>query len=581
MGPLEHVKLNLVQTTEDAHSFMLWLGERREVLGVDTETSGFSPEREVVRLAQFGDHEMGWAMPWDLWKGTILEAITKYDREMVLHNSKFDTRFITRHGNIDWPWHLTNDTMTMAHLVDPLRPKGLKPLAALHIDRGAALSQRMLDEQMKEHKWTWATVPIDLPLYWMYAALDPVLTAHMYTKFKPEIDARYKYPYEIEMGTTRIVAGMEARGARVDIDYSTRKRHDLLTYTRQARDYLRERYGIANATSNQQVTKALHAEGVTWSKTTDSGAPSLDKEVLQSLDHDIAVTLLNIRKAEKMVGPYFDNFISMADENERVHPNIWTMGTRTARMSITDPALQTLPRKDPTVRTAFIPSEGNVLITSDYDQIEARLTAHFSKDQGLVEAFAAEEDFFCAIGGRIYGEKIVKSDPRRQLVKNTIYGKIYVAGIPTMARTAGVPEEQMAAVVATFDSMFPGVRKFQQEVDRKARQRKASEGNAYVHTPTGRRMVSDDHKEYTLVNYLIQCHAAEILKRKMNELDNIGMGQYMILPVHDELVFDLPAEDSVDALKVIEETMADHETYAVPITSSGDILTSDWGEKYR
>jgi DNA polymerase-1 len=291
--------------------------------------------------------------------------------------------------------------------------------------------------------------------------------------------------------------------------------------------------------------------------------------------------VLNIRKAEKTVGPYFRNFMELADANDRVHPNIWTMGTRTARMSITDPALQTLPRKDPTVRTAFIPSEGNVLITCDYDQIEARLTAHFSQDPGLIAAFGGEDDFFCTIASTIFNEPISKKDQRRQLTKNTVYGKIYGAGPAKMAQTAKVPLEQMEYGVHSFDARFPGVVQMQRQIGDIAQKRLHEEGSAYIHTPTGRRMVADDEKGYTLVNYLIQCHAAEILKRKMLELDAAGADDWMILPVHDELVFDVPADEQHDALRLIQATMADLTSYAVPITASGDILTTDWGEKYR
>lgn len=584
-GPLSHVSLRYVDNLDTAMEFMRWLGERRRVLGVDTEGGGFSPERNRLRMIQFGDLDTGWAIPWERWNGVGLEALKKYDKPLVLHNSKFDARFISRHGDMKWPWHLTNDTMAMAHILNPLRSKGLKPLSAMLVDPQAATAQRALDDAMHNHKWTWDSIPVDFQLYWVYAAMDPVLTCHIYEKFYEEIQASYSQVYDMEMGVTRIVAGMETRGARVDLPYCETKQTELLEWAAQARTWLGHEYGLHNFT-DMKLLKFFTDNNITmlYRRTKSGMRQALDKEVLLSIDHPVAKYVLAIRKAEKNVGPYFKNFLAMADSNDRVHPNVWTMGTRTARMSITDPALQTLPRKDPTVRTAFIPSEGGRLYTIDADQIEARLAAHFSEDPGLIEAFATAAstgaDFFCNIASQIFGEPISKKDERRQLTKNTVYGKLYGAGAPKMAATAGVPLSVMEPVVQGFDHTFPGILRMQRRINATARQRFMSEGEAYINTPTGRRMIADDNKEYTLTNYLIQCHAAEILKRKMIEIDAVLPGQ-MILPVHDELVFDFPGDEAEEMARIASDTMNRSDGYRVPITWSGDLLTADWGEKYR
>ena len=580
-GALDHVTLTLVDSFAKAEAFMRWLGERRDVLGVDTETSGLEIESNTIRLIQFGDLDQGWAIPWGRWSGVALEALDKYRGGLVLHNSKFDVRHITHQSDYVWPWDRTDDTMSMAHLIDPLRLKGLKPLAGSLIDPRAQGAQRLLDEGMKDNKWDWASVPIEYPYYWMYAALDPVLTCHLYKRFKPEVSARYAYPYELEMGTTRVIADMERRGARIDPAYCDVTSRMLMDYAHTARDWAMHEYGLVNAGSNMKIIEILESQGIVFTKATKGGGVSLDKEVLESIDHPLADVIVKIRFAEKMANTYLGNFMSGRDANDRLHCNIWTMGTRTARMSVTNPALQTLPRKDPLIRSAFVPSEGNVLITCDYDQIEARLMAHFSKDPGMIAAFGGEDDFFCAIASTIFNTPIDKKDPRRQLTKNTIYGKLYGAGPKTMAATAKVPLEQMEFVVNSFDARFPGVVQMQRQINDIAKSRRNSEGVAYISTPTGRRMVADDDKDYTLTNYLIQCHAAEILKRKIIELDAVGLGEYMILPVHDEIVFDIPADMQEEGLRTIQETMADLTTYAVPITASGDILQTSWGDKYR
>jgi DNA polymerase I-like protein with 3'-5' exonuclease and polymerase domains len=596
-GPLDHVNLHLVQTVQEAGEFMTWLGQSREVLGVDTETGGFSFHQDRLRMVQFGDLNDGWAIPWDRWGGVACEALNKYKGNLTLHNAPFDSRFIQHHAKAEhpettgkglvidrWPWERTNDTMTMAHIVNPLRPKGLKPLGAMHVDPKAAQAQQMLDSAMVDNKWTWNTVPIDFPLYWIYGAMDPVLTCHIHKKFSPSMQSTYRNAYELEMGALRVVTNMMIKGARIDPEYCQRKMGELNDWVQIARLWLASAYGIKNATSNMQVIKALQDNGVELpNKRTKGGAQSLDKEVLEEIDHPIAKTVLGVRKCEKTVGPYFRNFLSMRDHEDLLHCTIWANGTRTSRMSITDPALQTLPRKDPLVRGGVIPRDGNSLITIDADQIEARLCAHFAQDEGMREAFSHKDiDFFVALACQIFQEDTMsKEDPRRQLTKNTTYGKIYGAGIDKMSQTAGVPYEQMASVVYAFDARFPGVKQLQNLINGTARQRYLEEGEAYIKTPYGRKLLADDDKEYTLTNYLIQGHAAEILKRNLIELDNAGLGEYLILPVHDEVVMDVPSEMASDALAIAEGIMNDYTNYFVPITWSGDILSRSWGEKYE
>ena len=584
MGVLDDVNLYLVNDTDGMSSFMRWLGERRDVLGVDTETTGFSHHRDKIRLIQFGDINTGWAIPWERWSGVAIEALNKYEAPIVLHNSQFDMRFITTHAGKDltrWKWDWCDDTMTMAHLLDPKRPKGLKPLAAMHIDTKAVAAQGQLDAGMADNKWSYGTVPIDYPPYWIYAAMDPVLTCRLHQKFKPAIDSSYREVYNLEMGVLRVLANMMLKGARVNPDYVTEMITKLSGWTAKALDWTTSEYGVTSSMANQKIVAAFDRLGVKIPhKLTNSGNQAMDKEVLELIEHPLAETILQIRKFEKQIGPYFKHFLNDADENGRVHPTIWGLGTRTGRMSITDPALQTLPKRDPTVRKAIIPSEDHHLVSIDADQIEARLAAHFSGDMGMRDAFLADGDFFVELTKQIYDDQtVVKSDPRRALTKGVVYGKLYGAGVPTMAVTARVSEDQMGAIVSKFDTTFPGVRRLQLAIEGTARQRIRDEGEAYVITPMGRKLYSDKYKEYTLMNYLIQSHAAEVFKKNLLLLDAAGFGDYLILPVHDEVVMDVPADSSADILREAELVMNDDTTYSVPITWSGEIMKTSWGAK--
>ena len=201
MSVLDHVQLHFVRTLDDALELKRWLGERRRFLGVDTETGGFDHVRDELRLVQFGDLNHGWAVPYGDWAGFVKEVLETYDEAMVLHNSQFDARFIHTATKQRWKWENTHDTMTMAHLLDPLRPKGLKPLAAAHVDAKAVSAQQTLHDAMAANRWSWATVPVDFPYYWIYGAMDPVLTCYMAEKFYPQIESRYGQVYDLEMNT--------------------------------------------------------------------------------------------------------------------------------------------------------------------------------------------------------------------------------------------------------------------------------------------------------------------------------------------------------------------------------------------
>lgn len=582
-GPLDHVNLTYVSNIDDVSAFIDWIKQPRDILGVDTETGGFNPFKNKLRLVQLGDADAGWAIPWHLWSGLALNVLRDYRRPIVLHNSQFDVRFLTVHGGKDfgkWDWTQTHDTMTMAHLIDSNAAKGLKPLAGKLIDPKAVTAQRSLSEGMSTNKWTWDTVPLDFPPYWIYAALDPVLTCHLHRKMAPIVEANYRKPYELEVGTLEVVTNMMLKGVKIDLEYCEEKKGQLDQFSKDARAFLFEQYGIENATSMLQIQRALEAEGITlMDKKTKGGSQAMDKEVLVAADHEISNTVLEIKRADKLSTTYFSNLIAAVDDNNRVHPTIWAQGTKTSRMTITEPALQTLPKKSP-VRGAFIPAEGNALISIDADQIEARLTAHFAMDEGMAAAFT-EGDFFVNIARGVFNDaSIEKDDPRRQLTKGVVYGKLYGAGVAKMAETAHVPVEQMAVVVDAFERAFPGVLEVQNATARVAKQRGRTEGRAYIKTHLGRPITVEDDKEYTAMNYLIQGTAAEVFKSTLLRLVDAGYGDYLMIPVHDEIVMEAPAADAEEIMHDAVEVMNDFETFALPITWSGDVMTKSWNDKY-
>ena len=589
---LEDVNLELVDSVEKAQEFMTWLGQRRSVLGFDTETSGLDPDKDVLRLVQFGDLHTGWAIPWDRWGGVAVEALTVYEGEMVGHNSKFDVRFLEK--NIGKKLNRANihDTRLMCHILDPAMSTALKPNAARLVDPTAAYASRALDEAMSAQKWTWGTVPVDFQLYWCYGAMDTVLTAHMFEKLYKDIRKSYSDVYDLEQAVMWVLADMEERGSRIDLEYTRTKSKELTAFAVGVSEWCNSQYGISPG-SNREVTEKLLQLGVNLTARTASGAYALDEDVMMSIiggpieevdrttfteGQTLAYQVYARRKSEKIRSTYLDVFLESVDADGFVHPRINQLGARTGRMSMERPALQTLPRGR-IVRDCFIPREGHSLVSADFDGVEMRCLAHFAQDKGLIDAINSG-DIHLATAQRVYNDSTIeKNDPRRQIAKSVGFAKIYGAGPDKIALTAGISLENAREFLNNYDAMFPGVKEFQNHVSRTVEQRKHSEGVAYVNTPLGRLQKSDNDCDYALVNALIQGMAADVFKEALVRLDESDAGQYLLLPVHDEIIADVPNEDMTEIKDIIVKAMSD-ERWAVPLTVGIDGPLARWGAKY-
>lgn len=592
-------RLHLVNDIETAWNLKSWLSQRRpddkNVLGLDTETSGISPYVPGARLRtiQIGDHETGWTIPWEQWGGVALECLNSWEGNIALHNASFDAKWLKVHADYDLPWERTYDTMLMAQLVAPREQDfQLKGLSARHVDPRANAEQKQLKQIFKMHNWDFDTIPIEVPTYWIYSALDPVLTAHLYSKFP----AHKIFPesFDLEMAALRITTNMEHVGMRIDVEYAQKKYEQTMKEVEQAKQWVSDNWGFSLGSNPQLVDFIKKTFGDdSFTEYTASGAPSVAEKQLRkfttSEDRNLAQVakfVLDIRGKEKVGNAYFKNFVEMNVDGV-LHANIKTMGARTGRMSVTNPALQTIPSGGADVRNAFIPSNpGELIVSSDYSQMELRLLAHFSSDKMLQEAFieadATGGDFFTNLGTQIYGDGFSKSDPRRKLVKSTMYGLIYGAGPQKMAETAGIPVSEMTPVSDAVHKAFPGIKTFMKDVEQTGNQREKEEGAAYIVTGSGRKIPSDEGKVYTLVNYMLQGTGAELLKRALVRLDAAGYGGVLRMPIHDEVIFSIPKEDAEASLPEIEQLMSyKGGQFAVDQIAEPEVCGDRWGNKYQ
>ena len=607
MTGLGNPQLKLITSAADAQEFLRWMGQRRPLnaVAVDLETGehpgkpkddALSPFKGKIRLAQVGDAETGWAIPWEEWSGVFYEAMDAHEGLIVGHNFAFDAKWLTVLSRYKVPWDRVHDTMIASQVTNPASgTHGLKPLTRILVDPAAAAAQEVLDKAFIQHGWTWGTVPITYGPYWQYGALDTVITMKLFLEhFWPKIQpgAQFHEAYQIEISTRQIANGMEIRGARIDVEYCEQKYTELNDYAQSVKEWAHANYQGTNIASAAQLGFAFSKLGAEFTEFTPRGAPSANAEQMKkfALDTDpyvknLAQQRLAYIKADKVAKSYFLNFMDNHIDGV-LHPSIKTLEARTGRMSITNPALQTLPSGDATVRRAFLPfREGEGIVSSDLDQVEFRLTANFSKDEALINLFLEADrvggDVFTSIMQQIYDDPtLTKEDKRRKLVKATVYGKLYGAGVEKMALQSMVTHDAMQAVVSAFDAAYPGIKRFQKEVERLGSELLRREGQAYVELSSGRRLPADDNRLYALTNYTIQGTAAELFKRNLIEIDKAGLGEYMVVPVHDEIVMSIPKEDAAEAMVTIQECMTTREGYRVPLTAGVEGPFDRWGDKY-
>lgn len=559
----------VVRTSDQFIKFLDWLRSRRRAyVALDTETSSaddlYTP-RFRVRLIQLGDTHTSWVLPWDGWGRAAAVAMQEYDGRIVIHNSAFDMAVLARQG-IVLEWHRIVDTMLAMRIAEPDLPAALKESCNRHVDPDADLTQADLKRAMLRNNWTWDTVPLDLLVFVEYAALDPILTARLYESAAVQ-GALASPVWSLEMDTAALCARMADRGMRVDVGLCERQRDRLMSQAAAIR---------ARVLASHDLDVGSPAKCARWlmsdydalplmTKVTPGGAPSVDKEVLEkiavsvdplSAAADVAQAILDVRSAEKIASAYFGKFAELADPAGMVHPQILTSEARSGRMSVRNPALQTLPKDDSAgVRAAVLPrSSDEYLITSDWDQIEMRLAAIFSQDEGLLGAFreadAAGGDFFTSMGASIYHDPdFKKSDPRRRIVKGSTYGVAYGAGAAKIAATAGIPLVEAQRVLHDIFTTYPGLRTLMRRAESQAKR------DGYITTMGGRRLTVPPIASYKALNYLLQGSASVLLKRTLVEMGCAGLEDMLVVPVHDEVVLSVPKDAIEDVRRVVAEVM--------------------------
>ncbi|MFQ6021606.1 MAG: DNA polymerase I [Acidiferrobacterales bacterium] len=432
-----------------------------------------------------------------------------------------------------------------------------------------------------------------------YAAEDADVTLRLHKALWPRLQeiAKLKMLFEeLEMPLIPVLSQMQCTGVRIDADMLAYQSNEL---ARRMLELEREAHETAgqpfNLESPKQIQEVLYDKlGLPVLKKTPKGQPSTAEDVLQelALDYPLPRIILEYRGLSKLKSTYTDKLPEMINpETGRVHTSYHQAVAATGRLSSSDPNLQNIPVRTAEgrrIRRAFIADQGCKILSADYSQIELRIMAHLSGDNGLQQAFAEGMDVHRATAADVFGvaPELVTDEMRRN-AKAINFGLIYGMSAFGLARQLKVDRSTAQQYVDLYFTRYPGVKDFMDHTRQQAREQ------GFVETVFGRRLYAQDinasnqarrqYAERAAINAPMQGTAADLIKLAMLAVDvwirDAGVRVKMIMQVHDELVFEVAEQEVEKACENIRRCMSDVATLSVPLVV--DIGVGDnWDEAH-
>lgn len=512
--------------------------------------------------------------------------------EKIAHNTKYDMHMIANAGcKIVGKLH---DTVVLTKLTNENRRSfQLRDLAA-HYDGGITKFEYMVDTYKQLNKVSdYRMIPRELLSE--YANADVWNDFLTFINEYPKLEADELVDlYNNEMELMVALYAMERYGMRIDPEYEMELKESLQALCNEAEAAIYEEAGsMFNINSTKQLYDVLMRLGVNPALVgkTDKGNPKLDKDALANLAevHNVSIVqkILEYRKYDKLLTTYAIGIYSQRDSQDRVHGSINQTEATTGRMSITKPALQTLPKKDKRVRRAFIPDDNCTLWFFDLDQVEYRLFAHYAKAASLLDAIAHNYDVHAATAANLNHKdlhefvQLVESGDEeassmRSRAKTINFALLYGVGIKHLSEMLKVSETEASQIKSRYFASFPEAQTFIGTVQQVIKMR------GYVKNFFGRRRRLDPDDCYKAPNALIQGCAADYIKYKVVDIYKYimhnGLKTHMTNIVHDEVVVNV-SNDELDHVPVIRWLLSDFEKFRCPITAGAESGEPSWGQK--
>ena len=487
----------------------------------------------------------------------------------ILHNMKYDALVIDKYNikikNFD-------DTMLMSYSLGSggVRHK-LDTLIKYYFNHDA-ISFKELIGSGKDKK-TFQELSIEEA--GKYAAEDADMTLRLWKKIKSSISKNKQVKiYEIiEKPLIKVLIQMEKNGISIDINrlskLSKTFESKLLELEKLCFNLIDEEVNLG---SPKQVGEILFEKlNLPGGKRTSTGSWSTNASTLEDLanqGHEFPKLLLEWRALSKLKTTYTDTLPTyLNDSTKRIHSSFAMATTSTGRLASSDPNLQNIPIRSEDgrmIRRAFIPNDGNVLISSDYSQIELRLIAHIANEENLIKAFHEKIDIHAATASEVFNININEMTPEiRRNAKAINFGIIYGISAFGLAKQLNISRTEASEFIKAYFNKYPSIKDYMDET------KKFASENGFVKTLMGRKCLVEDinsknaatrsFMERAAINAPIQGSAADIIKRAMIVLSKnselIELETKMLLQVHDELIFETKKENSLKAMKIIKEEM--------------------------
>ncbi|MDM1817667.1 DNA polymerase I [Serratia ureilytica] len=584
-------------TILDEATFTDWLArlKKADVFAFDTETDGLDTltanliglsfaiaPGEAAYLPVAHDYLDA---PAQLDRAYVLEALKPLlEDEKALkvgQNLKFDMSLLARYG-IEMRG-IAYDTMLESYVLDSVGGRhDMDSLADRYLGHKTITFEEIAGKGKNQLTFNQIALEQAAP----YAAEDADVTLQLHLAMWPQLKQSAELLTvfnEIEMPLLPVLSHIERTGVLIDPAilsvHSQELAKRLAELEAQAHELAEEPFNLA---STKQLQAILYEkQKLPVLKKTPGGAPSTNEEVLAelALDYPLPKVILEYRGLAKLKTTYTDKLPLMINPvSGRVHTSYHQAVTATGRLSSSDPNLQNIPVRNEEgrrIRQAFIAPEGYRIVAADYSQIELRIMAHLSQDEGLLKAFAEGKDIHRATASEVFGVPLDKvTGEQRRSAKAINFGLIYGMSAFGLARQLGIPRGEAQRYMDLYFERYPGV------LDYMERTRQQASEQGYVSTLDGRRLYLPDVRssnamrrkaaERAAINAPMQGTAADIIKRAMIEVDAWLQGQEKplvraIMQVHDELVFEVHESVIDEASQRIRQLMEGSMTLAVPL----------------
>jgi DNA polymerase-1 len=485
-------------------------------------------------------------------------------KEKVGHHLKYDAHVLARYGI--GLGGMAYDSMLESYVLNSVATRhDMDSTARYYLGRETIHYEDVAGKGAKQLTFN----QVDLETAAPYAAEDADVTLQLHEKLWSElgkVKSLRKVYKEIEQPLVPVLLTMEETGVLIDKQMLADQSHELTVrmaeLEKQAHELAGGPFNLGSPKQLQQIL--FEQQELPVIRKTPKGQPSTAEDVLAELavDYELPRVIIDYRGVSKLKSTYTDKLpLQISKSTGRVHTSYHQAVAATGRLSSTDPNLQNIPIRTPEgrrIRQAFIAPRGHLLLAADYSQIELRIMAHLSGDEGLQSAFAAGQDIHRATAAEVFDTEFDDvSDEQRRSAKAVNFGLMYGMSAFGLARQLNVPRGQAQEYIDLYFDRYPGVKAFMDDIRDKAKKQ------GFVETVFGRRLYLPEidsrnpqrrqYAERTAINAPMQGTAADIIKRAMIRVQDWLLsskpGARMIMQVHDELVFEVEK----DALNTVRD----------------------------